>query len=310
LPGLIDLYEAHAKDRDKFEIIAFHDGTVKDFKELDEKLKKVKEMQWHGRDLPFPILLDATGQTIKDYGIHYFPTTILIDPEGKLVGEAREDQLEAKLPELPLPVRLAKAARALDKNVTYSLDDPQLDQAIQVLSRSARVPIRLDKEKLKEASVAPDAKVPYKMSGLVSLRSALNLLLDGLKLTYEQDDKGLVITSRKNRSPQADKLSEPQRVCAERIQKTLDRKVSFYFQKKSLEAIAQYFEQQAQENFVLEPAARRAGLLDPKTEVTGSAKDIPLREALEKLLGPVGVSFVVRDEVIVLTAKSRPPSAN
>jgi len=105
-------------------------------------------------------------------------------------------------------------------------------------------------------------------------------------------------------------LSEPQRACAERIQKTLDRKVSFDFKKKSLAEIAQHFEQQTQENFVLEPAARRAGLLDPNTLVTGSAKDVPLREALEKLLGPLGVRFVVRDEVVVLTTKSRAPSAN
>jgi hypothetical protein len=307
LPGLIDLYEDRAKDRDKFEIIAFHDGTVKDFKELDGKLTKVKEMYWRGRDLPFPILLDATGQTIKDFGIRAFPTTILIDPEGKLVGEAREEQLEAKLPELPLPVRLAKA---LDKNVSYSLDDPKLNDAIQMLSTLSRIPIRLDTEKLKEAGVAPDAKVPYKMQGLVSLRSALNLILDGLNLGYEQDDKGLLITTKKNVPSSADKLSAPQKACAERIEKTLDRKVSFDFQKKTLAEIAQHFEQQTQENFVLEPAARRAGLLDPKTVVSGSAKDVPLREALEKLLSPVGVSFVVRDEVVVLTAKSRAPAAN
>jgi hypothetical protein len=58
--------------------------------------------------------VDSTGQTIKDYGVHAFPTTLLIDPEGKLVGEAREEQLEAKLPELPLAIRLAKA---LDKKL-------------------------------------------------------------------------------------------------------------------------------------------------------------------------------------------------
>jgi len=304
---LIDLYETREKDRDKFEIIAFHDGTVKEFKELDEKLKPIKKMYWRDRDLPFPILLDSTGQTIKDFGINAFPTTILIDPEGKLVGEAREQDLEAKLPELPMAVRLAKA---LDKNVMYTLDDPQLNHAVQMLSTMARIPIQLDTERLKEAGVAPDAKVPYKMQGLVSLRSALNLVLDGLDLTYVQNDKGLLITARKSAKPVADKLSEPQRACAERIEKVLDKKVSFDFQNKSLADIAQYFEQQTQENFVLEPAARRAGTLDPNTKVSGSAKDIPLREALEKLLGPAGVRLVVRDEVVVLTSKARAPSAN
>jgi len=304
---LIDLYETREKDRDKFEIIAFHDGTVKDFKELDEKLKTVKKMYWRDRDLPFPILLDSTGQTIKDYGVRAFPTTILIDPEGKLVGEAREEQLEAKLPELPITIRLAKA---MDKNVSYSLDDPQLDQAIKMLSTLARIPIRLDQEKFKTAGVAPSTKVPYKMQGFVSLRSALNLLLDGLDLGYEQDDQGLLITARKGEASSSGKLSEPQRACAERIQKTLERKVSFDFKDKSLAEVAQHFEQQTQENFVLEPAARRAGLLNPNTLVTGSAKDVPLGEALEKLLGPLGVRFVVRDEVVVLSAKSRAPSAN
>jgi hypothetical protein len=306
LPGLIDLYETREKDRDKFEIIAFHDGSVKDFKELEEKLKTVKKMYWRDRDLPFPVLLDSTGQTIKDYGVRAFPTTILIDPEGKLVGEAREEQLEAKLPQLPMPIRLAKA---LDKNVTYSFDDPQLDQAIQMLSAMARIPIRLDREKLKATGVAPDVKLPYKMQGFVSLRSALNLLLDGLDVGYQQDDQGLVITAGKNGTGSSGKLSEPQRACAERIQKTLDRKVSFDFNKKSLAEIAQHFEQQTQENFVLEPSSRRAGLLDPNTPVTGSAKDVPLREALEKLLGPIGVRLVVRDEVVVLAAKSRAPSS-
>jgi hypothetical protein len=307
LPGLIDLYETREKDRDKFEIIAFHDGTVKDFKELDEKLQKVKETYWRGRDLPFPILLDATGQTIKDFGVRAFPTTILIDPEGKLVGEAREEQLEAKLPELPMPIRLAKA---LDKNVTYSFDNPPLEQAAKTLSSVAHIPIRLDREKIKAAGIDPDAKVPYQMAGLVTLRSALNLVLDGLDLAYEQDDKGLVVTPQNASASRSDKLSEPQRTCAERIQKVLDRKVSFDFQKMSLADIAQHFEQETQENFVLEPAARRAGLLNPNTLVTGSAKDVPLREALEKLLSPVGVRFVVRDEVVVLTAKSRTPAAN
>ena len=59
LAELIDLYEDHAGERDKFEILAFHDGTVKDFSEMDAKTEHTKKTLWHGRDLPFPILLDA-----------------------------------------------------------------------------------------------------------------------------------------------------------------------------------------------------------------------------------------------------------
>ncbi|MEZ5964243.1 MAG: TlpA disulfide reductase family protein [Planctomycetota bacterium] len=82
---MIDFYEQHKSDR--FEFIAFHDANAKSFAELDPHMEKLKAEHWHGRDLPFPILLDATGKTIRKFGVHAFPTQILIDPEGKLVGQ-------------------------------------------------------------------------------------------------------------------------------------------------------------------------------------------------------------------------------
>jgi len=45
-------------------------------------------------------------------------------------------------------------------------------------------------------------------------------------------------------------------------------------------------EQLTTENFVPEPRAQRSGLIDLKTTVTGSATGTPLREGLERLLGP------------------------
>src|SRR3989442_11552852 len=170
----MDLYEAHKEHRDQFEILAFHDATAKTFSELDQKLERPKKSYWHGKDLPFPILLDASGETLKTYEIRAFPTTILIDPEGKLVGEAGEEELEKKLPPLPVAVRVA---RALDKNVMISFDDPPLDRAVETLAHLAHIDIRLDMDSLKKAGIAPDTKVPFKMQGMVSFRSAMNLLL-------------------------------------------------------------------------------------------------------------------------------------
>jgi len=127
LTRLIDLCESRAKDRDKFEIILFHDNTIKDFEQLDAKLKKSKEMFWRGRDLPFPVLLDSTGQTFKEFGIRGLPTPFLIDPQGNVVGPAWQEELEAKLPELPVNVRVVNA---LDKLFTVYFDDPLLDEAV------------------------------------------------------------------------------------------------------------------------------------------------------------------------------------
>jgi hypothetical protein len=88
------------KDRRKdFEILAFHDAKASDLQDLDAKLNEegVKERHWGGRDLPFPILMDATGATIRAYGVSSFPTIIVIDPKGKLVRHGGEHTIREHL---------------------------------------------------------------------------------------------------------------------------------------------------------------------------------------------------------------------
>jgi hypothetical protein len=109
-------YEEHAADRGRFEILAFHDAEAKTFAELDPKLADLKADAWGGKDLPFPILLDASGKTIRDFDVHSFPTTILIDPEGNLVKHGGEEMLAVKLGEgRPGAVERARALAAAAK---------------------------------------------------------------------------------------------------------------------------------------------------------------------------------------------------
>jgi hypothetical protein len=299
----MDLYEEHKDHRDKFEVLAFHDASAKDFDDLDKKCEGPSKLYWHGKKLPFPILLDATGKTIQGYGVHAFPTTLLIDPDGKLVGEASEEQLEAKLPELPIE----KVIGRLDKNVTFSFNDTPLGQTIATLSKLTHVPIRLDEAALKSAGVTAQTPVPYKMSGVISLRSALDLLLCAYDLGVDKDPKGLVIVHRKKGIGPTTEGSEPQRFCAERINALLDKPMAFDVKDKTLNEVTDYFEQATRESFVLDPASRQAKLLDPVAKVTGSAgKDEPLRKALVRLLEPLGLKVVVRDEVVIFTSKSLP----
>src|SRR5262249_51129553 len=151
--GLIDLYEDHADERNKFEILAFHDGTVKDFSELDAKTAQTRKNLWQGRELPFHILLDAQkgnhGATIEAFGIRSFPTTILIDPNGKLVGEISPEILEQKLNPIPLAKRIP---RALDRDIALGVDCGKLAALITFLGRAARIPITLDESAMKAAA--------------------------------------------------------------------------------------------------------------------------------------------------------------
>jgi len=126
-----------------------------------------------------------------------------------------------------------------------------------------------------------------------------------MELGYAQDDRGLVIAPRKIRKPESVKLSEHQSAAVKRLEQVLDKKINFHIANRPVSFVAKYFFTSTREHFVLDPADRRAGLLDPKTPLTGSGEDVPLRDALAQLLNPVKMSFEVRDEVIVLKYKAQ-----
>jgi uncharacterized protein (TIGR03067 family) len=70
-------------------------GEVDTAAALDEKLARIKAEDWRGKDVPFPVAL-TSGEARDDkgnrigavarYGIRMFPTTVMIDREGKVVG--------------------------------------------------------------------------------------------------------------------------------------------------------------------------------------------------------------------------------
>jgi thiol-disulfide isomerase/thioredoxin len=295
MPDLIDIYEMYADHRDKFEIIAFHDSSVDTFADMDGKLKPIKASLWSGRDLPFPVLLDDGRQTEKAYSIQRWPTAVLIDPDGKLVGEVDASKLEEKLPKLPAGVR---AGRALDKMLSYGVDEPTLTEFGKIVLGQTLVPVKLDLPALKAKGVDPDAKVPLTLAGAVSLRSWFNLVLAADGLTVRPDGDALLVTPGP-RPPE----SKGQLACAEHLKAVLDKPLDFDLKGKTLVEVCQYFEGATRENFVLDPAARRAGAVDPKAVVTGSAKGQPLRDGLKTLLDPLKLEVVARDEVIVITPK-------
>lgn len=79
------MYKEHTDLRDRFKIIAIHESrTLKTFAELDVKNAKTETEIWKG-PLPFPVVIDKEGRTVRGYGVSVFPTAVLIDPQGRLV---------------------------------------------------------------------------------------------------------------------------------------------------------------------------------------------------------------------------------
>lgn len=113
MPNLMKLHDALAAKG--LVIIAIHDDSVASIEEMDSKLIRTREKIWHGRDLPFPVAIDgggptripgtdqtAKGATTAAYGIQVFPTTVLIDKQGRVVGEfgPSGDQARSTLEEM------------------------------------------------------------------------------------------------------------------------------------------------------------------------------------------------------------------
>lgn len=303
LGELIDFYEEHEADRDKFEILALHDGSVKDLAAMDAKTEATKKSVWRGRDLPFPVLLDAGtgddegaghGATVDALQIQAFPTSLLVDPDGILVGQTNAEMLAKKLPPIPTARRVP---RALDRFVAVGFGPMPLDKALEFLSQAGGVPIILDEGSLKAAGVKPDDKTWLKLSAGLSLRSWLGLTLDALGLDVKPADDGLHVVKAEARREQSPAQQATNRALAEKLSKP----GSFAIEDAELEDVPGILEALTGESFVLDPVALKAGHLDPHARVSGKVQDAPLDRAIEDLLKPIGVRFDIRDEAVVFT---------
>lgn len=95
LPQLIDFHEQNPELADKLQIVAVHHKGAESIADLEQKLVEIKKTRWKNRDLPFPIIVDATTKTVDAFGVSAFPTAVLIDPLGNVtnfngVGELKD----------------------------------------------------------------------------------------------------------------------------------------------------------------------------------------------------------------------------
>lgn len=83
----------------------------------------------------------------------------------------------------------------LKSKVDVQFENTPLDEVLRTLADAAGVPVYIDVEGLAAEAMAPDAPVTIQLSKPVSLRAALNLVLQPLRLSYVVDDEVLKITS-------------------------------------------------------------------------------------------------------------------
>jgi hypothetical protein len=115
------LYNEFRDRQGEFEILAFHGPSAESVSDLRQKTESLVRDVWK-RSLPFPVLLDSTGETVSRFGIRSWPTTVVIGPDGKVVRHGGEHTVREYLLETDREVksilkalRKARSKRSLDK---------------------------------------------------------------------------------------------------------------------------------------------------------------------------------------------------
>jgi thiol-disulfide isomerase/thioredoxin len=152
IPALMAISEVFSEE--KLIVIGVHDDSVETIAEMDEKLAKAREGIWMGRDIPYPVALDGGGPTAIEgtsdtvrgattaaYGITAFPTAVLINPSGKVVGRFHAPSLDEKIAELEqlLGVQAKKPAWQRRFEAAYRLERQELLRHISLPYPSERM---------------------------------------------------------------------------------------------------------------------------------------------------------------------------
>lgn len=88
MPRLFKFAEENKALADHFVILTFHQGrSEKSLAACQGQFDKLKKELWKIDKFPFPIVMDATGETLTKLKIRAFPTCVLIDPDGNLVSQ-------------------------------------------------------------------------------------------------------------------------------------------------------------------------------------------------------------------------------
>ena len=111
MPDLMKIHDAYPED--EVVIIAVHDGTVRSVDQLLAHTEPARKQHWNGRHLPFRVAISGGGPTqiegtqipansraIADYGITTFPTTLLIDKDGKLVTRLNHSDPDSSIEQI------------------------------------------------------------------------------------------------------------------------------------------------------------------------------------------------------------------
>jgi len=179
------------------------------------------------------------------------------------------------------------------------------------------IPLRIDEESLRAASLGPELPVTQKLTRM-SLHTGLRLLLRRFDLTYVVGDEALIITTlagtRQWLRQGAIGADEVQRELAgngvfeggrRAIFNAFKKPIDIRFAAVPLAQAVADVEDKHNIPVALDLQGLAAVGVRPDVSCTMNEKDVTLESGLRRLLGDLGLTYVVDDEVLLITAPKK-----
>jgi len=172
------------------------------------------------------------------------------------------------------------------------------------------IPIQLDEPRMRAAGIGTNVPVTRNIKG-IALYSALRMILTDIGLTYVIGEDALIITTleegtrlaRQGKIGAAEVSREVQK--NSRIYWLLQDKVSLQFTATPLKDVVVSLERQYSIAIGFDEPALAAAGIQADVPCTLDVKDVPLASALQKLLGDVGLTYILDDAFIQITAPKK-----
>ena len=186
---------------------------------------------------------------------------------------------------------------ALEETTRVEFIDTSLNDAMEFLSHQHNITILLDERGLAEIDIELNEPITQVLSG-VSLQSALKIILEPLELKHVVEDEVLKITGAPPNGPlDLSKRSEAE----EKIEAALTYPTEIEFVDTSLKDAMEFVADLHKITIILDETALSEEGIASDEPITQVLSGISLESMLNITLKPLGLTYVVEDEVMKIT---------
>lgn len=197
----------------------------------------------------------------------------------------------------------------LKKPVTLDFTDSALADVVDFLRDFTGENVVLDRLALEEQGITPDTPITLKLAG-VSLKTALSLILEQIKLAWIIRDEVLFITTEEQAVARPAGAIGPEAVAVDvrkrrEIEAKLRQPVTFDFTESALSDVVAFLRDFSGVNVVLDQPALEEEGISGDTTINLKLTHVTLSSALNLLFDQLALTWLIRDEVLFVTTRER-----